>query len=84
MFFLGHLFLTAEKDVELVRKRGRGEVIWAMPERKHSFFREVFPKMLEPVPVPVSVLQLSGPVPVPNTDAPPSLDQRILFNHLHS
>ena len=23
---------------------GGGEVIWAMPERKHSFFMEVFPK----------------------------------------
>ena len=36
--------MTAEKDVQLARKRGRGgEVIWAMPERKHSFFQEVFP-----------------------------------------
>ena len=24
---------------------GGGEVIWAMPERKHSFFKEVFPKI---------------------------------------
>ena len=23
---------------------GGGEVIWAMPERKHSFLKEVFPK----------------------------------------
>ena len=40
--------MTAEKDVQVARKRGRGEggeeeVIWAMPERKHSFLREVFP-----------------------------------------
>ena len=25
---------------------GGGEVIWAMPERKHSFLNEVFPKKL--------------------------------------
>ena len=25
-------------------ERGGGEVIWAMPERKHSFLHEVFPK----------------------------------------
>ena len=38
-------FLTAEKDVQVARKRGRGgEVIWAMPERKHLFLNEVFPK----------------------------------------
>ena len=24
---------------------GGGEVIWAMPERKHSFFKEVFPNV---------------------------------------
>ena len=26
-------------------KEGGGEVIWAMPERKHSFLHEVFPKV---------------------------------------
>ena len=26
------------------RRGGGGEVIWAMPERKHSFLKEVFPK----------------------------------------
>ena len=34
--------MTAEKDVQVARKKGRwegGEVIRAMPERKHSFFR---------------------------------------------
>ena len=39
-------FLTAEKDVQVARNVGRGgwgEVIRAMPERKHSFFKEVFP-----------------------------------------
>ena len=39
--------MTAEKDVQVARKKGRGEggeVIRAMPERKHSFFQEVFPK----------------------------------------
>ena len=39
--------MTAEKDVQVARKRGRGEggeVIRAMPERKHSFLKEVFPK----------------------------------------
>ena len=38
-------FLTAEKDVQVARNGGRGggEEIWAMPERKHSFFKEVFP-----------------------------------------
>ena len=38
--------MTAEKDVQVARKKGRGEggeVIRAMPERKHSFFQEVFP-----------------------------------------
>ena len=38
--------MTAEKDVQVARKKGRGkggEVIRAMPERKHSFFNEVFP-----------------------------------------
>ena len=37
--------MTAEKDVQVARKKGRvgGEVIWAMPERKHSFLKEVFP-----------------------------------------
>ena len=35
--------MTAEKDVQVARKKGRGEVIWAMPERKHSFLNEVFP-----------------------------------------
>ena len=32
--------MTAEKDVQVARKKGRGggEVIWAMPERKHFFF----------------------------------------------
>ena len=34
--------MTVKKDVQVARKRGReGEVIRAMPERKH-FFREVF------------------------------------------
>ena len=37
-----YLSLTAEKDVQVARKRGRG-VIRAMPERKHSSFWEVFP-----------------------------------------
>ena len=37
--------MTAEKDVQVARKKGWGdEVIWAMPERKHSFLHEVFPK----------------------------------------
>ena len=37
--------MTAEKDVQVARKKGRGgEVIWAMPERKHLFLYEVFPK----------------------------------------
>ena len=39
--------MTAEKDVQVARKKGRGEggeVIWAMPERKHYFLHEVFPK----------------------------------------
>ena len=35
--------MTAEKDVQVARKRGGGEEIWAMPERKHSFLKEVFP-----------------------------------------
>ena len=32
---------------KLPERRGGGgrEVIWAMPERKHSFFQEVFPKV---------------------------------------
>ena len=38
----------AEKDVQVAQNGGRGgeggEEIWAMPERKHSFFMEVFPK----------------------------------------
>ena len=40
--------MTAEKFVQVARKkgRGRGEVIWAMPERKHSFLNEVFPYMI--------------------------------------
>ena len=35
-----YLFLTAKKDVQVARKRGRGggEEIRAMPERKHYFF----------------------------------------------
>ena len=38
--------MTAEKDVQVARKKGRGgEVIWAMPERKHSFLHEVFPNL---------------------------------------
>ena len=41
--------MTAEKDVQLARKKGRGGGggvggIWGMPERKHSFLHEVFPK----------------------------------------
>ena len=38
--------MTSEKDVQVARKKegGGGEVIWAMPERKHSFLNEVFPK----------------------------------------
>ena len=43
--------MTAEKDVQVARKKGRGEggeVIWAMPERKHFFFHEVFPKCYLP------------------------------------
>ena len=43
--------MTAEKDVQVARKRGRGEVIWAMPERKHSFSEEVFPYATILVPV---------------------------------
>ena len=38
--------MTAEKDVQVARKKGRGrggEGIWAMPERKHFFFHEGFP-----------------------------------------
>ena len=36
--------MTTEKDVQVAREKGRGgEVIWAMPERKHSFLNEVFP-----------------------------------------
>ena len=35
--------MTAEKDVQVARKKGRGggggEVIRAMPERKHFFYR---------------------------------------------
>ena len=31
--------------------RGGGEEIWAMPERKHSFFQEVFPKANSRVPL---------------------------------
>ena len=41
--------MTAEKDVQVARKKGRGgggEVIWAMPERKHSFLNEVFPNIV--------------------------------------
>ena len=40
--------MTAEKDVQVARKKGRGggEEIWAMPERKHFFSKEVFPKEL--------------------------------------
>ena len=39
-----YLFLTAKKDVQVARNGGRGgEVIRAMPERKHSFLNEVFP-----------------------------------------
>ena len=42
--------MTAEKDVQVARNGGRGggEVIWAMPERKHSFFQEVFPDCCSP------------------------------------
>ena len=38
-------FLTAEKMYKLpeLGGGGGGEVIWAMPERKHSFLKEVFP-----------------------------------------
>ena len=39
--------MTAEKDVQGARKKGRGgggEEIGAMPEKKHSFLNEVFPK----------------------------------------
>ena len=32
------------------RGGGGGEVIWAMPERKHSFLKEVFPKVLHIAP----------------------------------
>ena len=38
--------MTAEKDVQVARKKGRGGgggVIRAMPERKHSFLKVVFP-----------------------------------------
>ena len=28
---------------KMSERRGGGEVIWAMPERKHSFLHEVFP-----------------------------------------
>ena len=42
--------MTAEKDVQVARKKGGGggEVIWAMPERKHSFSNEVFPYISKP------------------------------------
>ena len=39
-------FLTFEKSCTSCPNWGEGgggEVIWAMPERKHSFFQEVFP-----------------------------------------
>ena len=37
-------FLTSEKGGPSCPKwGGGGELIWAMPESKHSFFREVFP-----------------------------------------
>ena len=44
------LFLTSEKDVQVARNGGRGggEVIRAMPERKHSFLKEVFPYQQHP------------------------------------
>ena len=41
--------MTAEKDVQVARKKGKGggrEVIRAMPERKHLFLYEVFPKWM--------------------------------------
>jgi len=46
--------MTAKKDVQVARKKGRGggEVIWAMPERKHSFSQEVFPNELHELVVP--------------------------------
>ena len=38
--------MATEKDVQVARKKGRGgEVIRAMPERKHSFLHEVFPEV---------------------------------------
>ena len=41
------------EDVQVPQNGGEGgwgrggEVIWAMPERKHSFFQEVFPYHVE-------------------------------------
>ena len=45
--------MTAEKDVQVARKKGRGGgggVIWAIPERKHSFFQELFPNIFQEGP----------------------------------
>ena len=35
----------SKKEVQVARNGGEGEVIRAMPERKHFFLREVFPKL---------------------------------------
>ena len=46
------LYDGRKKMYKLPERRGRGggEVIWAMPERKHSFLNEVFPYLSVPSP----------------------------------
>ena len=43
-----YIYLWRSKKMYKLPERGGGggEVIWAMPERKHSFFHEVFPDCL--------------------------------------
>ena len=49
---------------------GGGEVIWAMPERKHSFLNEVFPNNEEKINIGTSCSDMmtvsrSGKLPFP-------------------
>ena len=58
----------AEKDVQVAQNGGRGvggEVIQAMPERKHSFFKEVFPYLQIP-----STNQINAKYQILNTPMP--------------
>ena len=38
-----YIYIWRPKKMYKLPERGGGEVIWAMPERKHYFLKEVFP-----------------------------------------